>query len=271
MDQHPPEQTNQQTNKQTKGKFSSSLDICIVTKSKRSTLPSGPAKRAIHLNIWRQKHDKASLRVQTSDSGSTLTQNLGNTMLDHGQPTPYPTQSSKYILVQWNRFSVVTGCTWVTCIQWRQRNQFHCTRLQGLCACPCSHQPSHSVDRAGWQAKMASIEFWIPLRNAHRPHCKKTQISLQAAERKPTETLPNTAHLFTDNASAFRAVVDQAVPTCLHNRSHGDRIVAWWRVPVHAHWQAERSGRETHHPWREKSWACPEMEKEKQRQKLVSP
>ena len=30
-------------------------------------------------------------------------------------------------------------------------------------------QSSHVVDRAGWQAKMASIEFWIPWRNAHRP------------------------------------------------------------------------------------------------------
>ena len=35
-------------------------------------------------------------------------------------------------------------------------------------------QSSHSVDLAGWQAKMASIEFWIPWCNAHRPwpHCK---------------------------------------------------------------------------------------------------
>ena len=30
-------------------------------------------------------------------------------------------------------------------------------------------QSSHFVDRAGWQAKMASIEIWIPWRNAHRP------------------------------------------------------------------------------------------------------
>ena len=29
-----------------------------------------------------------------------------------------------YSLVQWNWFSVVTGCTWVTCIQWRQRTNF---------------------------------------------------------------------------------------------------------------------------------------------------
>ena len=31
-------------------------------------------------------------------------------------------------------------------------------------------QSSHSVDLAGWQAKMASIEIWIPWRNAHKPH-----------------------------------------------------------------------------------------------------
>ena len=30
-------------------------------------------------------------------------------------------------------------------------------------------QSSHSVDLAGWQAKMASIEIWIPWRNAHKP------------------------------------------------------------------------------------------------------
>ena len=28
-------------------------------------------------------------------------------------------------------------------------------------------QSSHCVDRAGWQAKIASIEFWIPWHNAH--------------------------------------------------------------------------------------------------------
>ena len=32
-------------------------------------------------------------------------------------------------------------------------------------------QSSHSVDLAGWQAKMASIQIWIPLHNAHKPHC----------------------------------------------------------------------------------------------------
>ena len=30
----------------------------------------------------------------------------------------------KYSLVQWNWFSDITGCTWVTCIQWRQRTNF---------------------------------------------------------------------------------------------------------------------------------------------------
>ena len=31
-------------------------------------------------------------------------------------------------------------------------------------------QSNHSVDLAGWKAKMASIEIWIPWRNAHKPH-----------------------------------------------------------------------------------------------------
>ena len=30
-------------------------------------------------------------------------------------------------------------------------------------------QSSHSVDRAGWQAKMDSIEIWMPWRDAHWP------------------------------------------------------------------------------------------------------
>ena len=35
-------------------------------------------------------------------------------------------------------------------------------------------QSSHSVDRAGWQAKMASIELWIPSCNADGPHQKES-------------------------------------------------------------------------------------------------
>ena len=31
-------------------------------------------------------------------------------------------------------------------------------------------QSGHSVDLAGWQAKMASIEIWMPWRYAHKPH-----------------------------------------------------------------------------------------------------
>ena len=31
-------------------------------------------------------------------------------------------------------------------------------------------QSSHSMDLAGWQAKMASIEIWISWRNAHEPN-----------------------------------------------------------------------------------------------------
>ena len=37
-------------------------------------------------------------------------------------------------------------------------------------------QSSHSVDLAGWQAKMASIEFWIPWRDAHKPHLIPSQL-----------------------------------------------------------------------------------------------
>ena len=48
---------------------------------------------------------------------------------------------------------------------------------------PSSHdfatQSSHSMDRAGWQAKKASIEFWIPWRNAHKPHALAISASTQ--------------------------------------------------------------------------------------------
>ena len=43
-------------------------------------------------------------------------------------------------------------------------------------------QSSHSVDLAGWQAKMASNEIWIPWRNAHKPHSAWCTSSLQINE-----------------------------------------------------------------------------------------
>ena len=53
------------------------------------------------------------------------------------------------------------------------------SRLMGpVRICHNSHEfatkPSQSVDRAGRQAKMASIEFWIPWRNVHMPHSTNT-------------------------------------------------------------------------------------------------
>ena len=37
--------------------------------------------------------------------------------------------NKQYSVVQWNWFSNVTGCTWVTCIPVTSENQFHCTKL----------------------------------------------------------------------------------------------------------------------------------------------
>ena len=60
-------------------------------------------------------------------------------------------------------------------------------------------QSSHSVDLAGWQAKMASIDIWIPWRNAHKPHCRtkdqtedvsKTRLS----SRRMDNSVLNQAH-----------------------------------------------------------------------------
>ena len=46
-------------------------------------------------------------------------------------------------------------------------------------------QASHSVDLAGWQAKMASIEIWIPWCNAHKPHCQLSQTRAMSRHRSP--------------------------------------------------------------------------------------
>ena len=45
-------------------------------------------------------------------------------------------------------------------------------------------QSSHFVDLAGWQAKMASIGFWIPWRNAHKPHCRQRKIGVSYVWRQ---------------------------------------------------------------------------------------
>ena len=39
-------------------------------------------------------------------------------------------------------------------------------------------QFSHSVDLARWQAKMASIEIWIPWRDAHKPRLPPSPVDL---------------------------------------------------------------------------------------------
>ena len=59
-------------------------------------------------------------------------------------------------------------------------------------------QSSLSVDRAGWQAKMASIEFWIPWRSAHKPQftqwnwCDRACSHIRARVRIHTDTHTHT-------------------------------------------------------------------------------
>ena len=43
-----------------------------------------------------------------------------------------------YSLVQWNWFSAVTRCTWVVCIQWRQRTNFTAPGCMHSCVCNCA-------------------------------------------------------------------------------------------------------------------------------------
>ena len=69
------------------------------------------------------------------------------------------------------------GITWSQCLLYL--HTLHCTDGDqwSLCQYVSSHdfatQSSHSVDLAGWQAKMASSEIWIQSRNAHKPRSPK--------------------------------------------------------------------------------------------------
>ena len=67
-------------------------------------------------------------------------------------------------------------------------------------------QSSHSVDLAGWQAKMASIEMWIQWRNAHKPHLQlpvKVCSSRGAMhkEKRRSNRITVTGEAFVENAS----------------------------------------------------------------------
>ena len=66
-------------------------------------------------------------------------------------------------------------------------------------------QPRHSVDRAGWQAKMASIEFWIPWRNAHGPIA---QLDRSLVSKNSPD---NSAKSFGDYTSMHSDIVRQVV------------------------------------------------------------
>ena len=54
-------------------------------------------------------------------------------------------------MVQWNWSSAVTGCTWVTCIPWRQRTNF----TAPSCKCTCE-----STQVKIYTGLIASTDFW---------------------------------------------------------------------------------------------------------------
>ena len=58
-------------------------------------------------------------------------------------------------------------------------------------------QPSHSVERAEWQAKMAFIEFRMPLHNAHRLHLWiRNTIQLRTKLHNSESSYSNCHYLF---------------------------------------------------------------------------
>ena len=75
-------------------------------------------------------------------------------------------------------------------------------------------QSSHFVDLAGWQAKMASIEIWIPWRNAHKPHLYPRSPFLA-----PTETLYGSHDTFSARCSPRHARSGVLVGADAHRRS----------------------------------------------------
>ena len=65
----------------------------------------------------------------------------------------------------------------------RQKNQESTNKQQYTGNC---HPASDSVDTAGWQVKIASIELWIQWCNAHCPRCRSsTQLCSNSMLRKP--------------------------------------------------------------------------------------
>ena len=91
----------------------------------------------------------------------------------------------EYILVQWNWFSGVTGCTWIPCIQWHRRTNFAapgCRWFSALCnaVAGCLHRqvPMNSMlimtsfqrtfstssgrptSRSAWLKKLCSSDAW---------------------------------------------------------------------------------------------------------------
>ena len=79
------------------------------------------------------------------------------------------TFSSNNALLQSNKFSHLKKKK-----AYCKFTNFRCVKMGPVWIRHSSHdfgwQSSHSVDLAGWQAKMASIEIWIPWRNAHKSH-----------------------------------------------------------------------------------------------------
>ena len=94
--------------------------------------PNQPAdlKEHVHHTSWTYLWACAS-RIPYGHIQTKLTFICGFSL---NPPPPPPNNNNRYriySLVQWNWFSGVTGCTWNSCIQWRQRTNFTAPGCRG--------------------------------------------------------------------------------------------------------------------------------------------
>ena len=97
--------------------------------------------------------------------GSNQSKCMPNGTWSRSPPLCTRKKYSKICFLFWQWTNYMKQCFeerwWGLCEYWRHTSHDFAT------------QSSHSLDLAGWQDKMASIEIWIPWRDAHKPHCSQ--------------------------------------------------------------------------------------------------
>ena len=142
----------------------------ISAETCRISLFNNATVHAVSKNVWRDTERCFHCLMPWRGSASTDTRSglvRSETASQAGQLWVTQVHLWTQILDQ---FSVKVSLRSVGYTYYGEANEFSIggcaptSKYSGNC-----HPASHSVDRAGWQAKMASIELWIQWRNAHGP------------------------------------------------------------------------------------------------------